>query len=140
MNKKTVSVNGNEQKSLSDRFKSELARTGLSYGQVSAITGVSKNSVGSWARGAKIPAEALAALMPHGLDVWYVLGGRRKDAPQPVLLTPEEAVFLDEYRSLSDELREAVRAQVTAWHEKAVRDGAGGVRVRERKPPPESRS
>lgn len=96
---------------------------------------------GRYEAGSAIPGgETLAAMAAAGMDLNYVLAARRSDAPVFVGLTPEEAVFLDEYRSLSDELREAVRAQVTAWHEKAVRDGAGGVRVRERKPPPESRS
>lgn len=75
----------------------------------------------AWEKGSKIPAEALAALIPHGLDVWYVLGGRKKGAPQPVVLRPEELEMLLLWRDLTEELRGAVEAQIRALAERKAR-------------------
>lgn len=114
---------------VSDRFRGERLRLGLGHAEVAAICGASRRAVINWEKGAKIPAEALAALMPKGMDVIYVLAGRTQDAPQPMLLSPDEADLVTSYRALSEEAQGKVRAYLTAALELGVRKGtARGVR------------
>lgn len=116
------------------RFKKERRRLGLSHARVGEICGVAKTSVIAWERGAKIPAEALATLMREGLDIFYVLAGRDKNAPQPVTLFPQEVSLVDQYRSLSNTAQRELRAYLAAKLESDVRKGTARG-VRERKPP-----
>ena len=52
----------------------------------------------AWEQGAKIPADALMALMSIGFDPMYILTGQQSGEALP----PREAALLDNYRN-SDE-------------------------------------
>lgn len=115
------------------RFKKERQRLGLSHARVGEICGVAKTSVIAWEQGAKIPAEALAALMREGLDVFYVLTRRSESDPQPVMLEPDEVKLVDSYRDASEDVRSAARAMLRASVESNVRKGtARGVREKKK--------
>ncbi len=98
------------------RFKKERQRLKLSHARVAEICNVAKTSVIAWERGTKIPSDALVALMKDAekFDVFYVLAGRYKDAPQPIMLEPDEVVLIDGYRSLNDEDQQWFRLMIDA--------------------------
>lgn len=86
------------KENLTMRFKEERLRSGLSHVQTGNLCGVSKNSVIAWEQGAKIPADALMALIPAGFDALYILTGQRSGGTLP----PREAALLDNYRHSDD--------------------------------------
>ena len=86
------------KENLSARFREERLRLGVSHTQVGEICGVSRNSVIAWEQGAKIPADALMALISVGFDPMYILTGQRSCGALP----PREVALLDNYRQ-SDE-------------------------------------
>nr|WP_081434239.1 helix-turn-helix domain-containing protein [Thioalkalivibrio sulfidiphilus] len=100
---------------ISSRFREERVRLGLSQAEVAGICGVRREIVGRWERGINAPGgEALAAFGMHGADLHYILTGRDKDAPQPVMLRPDELELVLLWRDLTEEQRKGIRAQVRA--------------------------
>lgn len=76
---------------LSLRLKEERERLGLSQTAFAALAGASKHAQINWEKGVASPnAEALAAWSENGLDVLYVVTGKRSvDAGN--VLTPSQA-------------------------------------------------
>ena len=63
---------------IGERLKEERQRAGLSQPALAAIAGASKSAVISWEKGASAPtATALAELANAGMDVLYVVTGKR---------------------------------------------------------------
>ncbi len=91
------------KKTINSRFAEERRRTGLSHAKIADICGVAKTSVISWEKGTKIPADALATLMDHGMDAFFILAGRKKEGAQSVMLQQDEIEIIDGYRSLNEE-------------------------------------
>lgn len=108
----------------------------MTFARVAEICGVSKNTAVSWGQGAKIPAEALAALMREGLDVFYILVGRGQDAPQPVILDPDEVELVHDYRACDLAGRTALRQTATALAASAAAGGTSPT-IRRPTPPPD---
>ncbi len=102
------------KENLSERFKREIKKNGLTFSKVAEHCNVSKNTAVSWGKGAKIPASALAALMPYGFDVYYILAGRTQDEDQPIMLSPEKVDLVDTYDALSDGGRKRIRKEIDA--------------------------
>jgi len=103
----------------------------MSHARVAEVCGVSKNTVLAWERGAKIPAEALARLIPHGLDPLFVLAGARAGEPIKIDLLKDELELLEAYRALDEDRKRIARLQLTALAEGSVRGGRSPtVRVR----------
>ena len=101
-------------KATSRRFKAERERLGLSHVRVADISGYAKTTVISWEKGSKIPDDALSALAREGMDVLFVLVGHSANAPQAVILDPDEVGLIDDYRACDDANRNAVRMLATA--------------------------
>jgi transcriptional regulator with XRE-family HTH domain len=92
------------KENLAVRFREERLRLGVSHAQAGEICGVSRNSVLAWEQGAKIPADALTALMSVGFDPMYILTGHRSCNTLP----PREAALVDNYRATDERGRRII--------------------------------
>lgn len=135
-----------ENLSFQSRLREERERIGVKQADAALLAGVSRNMWGAYERGeAKPGADVLLALMQHGFDLNYVLGGTRLINDEGTL--PErERTLLERYRSTDDDGRNAVDriAALEAMrvaHDSAVPGGYGGspatkVLLHEPEPPP----
>lgn len=65
------------------RLKEERERLGMTQQDFAALGGASKRSQIEWEKGGQVPnAEFLAALDTRGVDVLYIVTGRRDEAEQ----------------------------------------------------------
>lgn len=81
--------------SFSDRLRAERTRLGFSQTDFGALGGVGREAQLNYEKGVRIPdANYLIALMPHGVDVHFLLTG------EPVALAGR-SLSLDEQRLLS---------------------------------------
>jgi transcriptional regulator with XRE-family HTH domain len=118
-------VNNNEHKSgFGERFTQERVRTGLSQIDIAEKVGVSRNMIGRYERGiAKPGGEVLISLSELGMDIYYILVGRKENESVPAVLKPDEAALIDTYRSLPDEDKSDISNFATGVAERAVRHG-----------------
>jgi transcriptional regulator with XRE-family HTH domain len=131
--KKTSVVNsGKHEKSFTYRFRDERERANLSQEEVAEICGVSSRTVISWEKGAKIPAESLALLMPHGVDAIYVLSGRRENDPLHMLVSRGEYNLIIKYRAGTEDDRRYIDRVTDAISYRQFEKGANPY-VRRRK-------
>lgn len=99
---------------IGERLKEERVRLGFNQGDFAAIAGVAKTSQFNYEKGERSPdAGYLAALAEKGLDVLYVITGERKPLKGDSL-TPEESTVLEQYRSLPEPDKAAVRRLTAA--------------------------
>lgn len=106
---------------IGDRLREERERLRLSQGAFGAIGGVKGNAQGNYEKGDRFPDAAYLALVAaKGVDVLYVITGRRTPALEGSL-TDDESDVLDHYRELPDPDRAAVQRLTTALAESAAR-------------------
>jgi len=99
------------------RLREERDRLGLSQKAFGEIGGVEANAQGKYESGHRMPkADYLAAVARSGVDVLYVLTGRRIPVPLNRLSQVEEWV-LGSYRSLEKEDQDAIRRLTTTLAE-----------------------
>lgn len=104
-----------------DRLREERDRLGKNQTEFGELVGVSRGTQKAYELGSSSPdVRYLAALESCGVDVLYVLTGRRTpaaaDAP-----SEDEAKVLEQYRSLPDQDKASVVRLTTALAEMAER-------------------
>lgn len=108
------------------RLREERKRLGLKGAELACVGGVSGVSQSNYENGKKIPgAGYLAAIAAAGVDVQYVLTGRRSSEP---VLTPEEKAVLAAWKNASKEVQAAALAALLAGADaqKPARQIVGG--------------
>lgn len=97
---------------ISDRFREERERLGISQKQVAELLGTSLNTVNNWERGVSAcSAEAVSRFGKHGADVLYILTGQHMPK---ATLSPEETSLLDNYNNATEQGKAAARAVLFA--------------------------
>ncbi|WP_171892419.1 hypothetical protein [Pseudomonas aeruginosa] len=98
-----------------DRLEGEINRLGVTF--VSQKTGVARNTVYNWLAKGNVPLNYLMVLGTLGVDVIYVLSGKRQGGgasvptqEQDSPLTPEERALLENFRHCSPDTRAAIKA------------------------------
>ena len=119
--------NKKELFTLHSRFRDERKRLKLSHAAVAEICGTSRNAVVAWEGGAKIPAEAISALLSVGVDAFYILSGGRIGDPTPALLSEDEAMLIAHYRDIRDEDRKNLRLLASSFFNAGVERGAAST-------------
>lgn len=95
-----------------ERLREERKRLKLNQTQLAALAGTTKNSQLNYEKGNVCPnAVYLAAIAAAGVDVQYVLTGRRSSEP---VLTPEEKAVLAAWKNASKAVRAAALAALQA--------------------------
>jgi len=93
---------------LGSRLKEERKTLGLSQQEFAAIGGVEANAQGKYESGERTPrSDYLAALGFKGVDVLYLLSGRRTPLRIESLTDAERAVIIH-YRALTDVDQDAI--------------------------------
>lgn len=93
--------------SMGERIKGERRRLGLNQTDFAALAGVQISAQTNYENDKRAPdATYLAALAAAGVDVLYVLTGERGG----VVLKPQEAALLDNFRHCPPEARDAIKA------------------------------
>lgn len=90
---------------LGERLKEERERLGFTIPQFAELAGAKKNTVIDWQNGmSSPPAIKLAALAGIGVDVLYVITGRREgsNASTSTDLPSDERKLLKRYRALGE--------------------------------------
>ncbi|WP_304004633.1 helix-turn-helix domain-containing protein [Desulfovibrio piger] len=99
-----------------ERLREERKRLKLNQSQLAALAGTTKNSQLNYEKGNVCPsATYLAAIAAAGVDVQYVLTGRRSAEP---VLTPEEKNLLDAWQNAPQAVRAAALAALQAGAKK----------------------
>jgi transcriptional regulator with XRE-family HTH domain len=84
------------------RFREERRRLGLNQQEIADAAGLSKRAMGTYERGVRSPdAELLMRLIDLGLDVYYVLTGKRMGTRLD--LDPMQRSLLDDFERCSPE-------------------------------------
>ncbi|MDH0744813.1 helix-turn-helix domain-containing protein [Pseudomonas sp. GD03842] len=90
------------------RLKEERKRLGLSQQEFGAVGGVEANAQGKYESGERIPrADYLADLEKRGVDILYVLSGKRTPLAIDALSEAERAI-ITHYRALGEKDRYAI--------------------------------
>ncbi|EAB3743439.1 XRE family transcriptional regulator [Salmonella enterica] len=102
---------------LGSRLKDERKRLGMNQTEFVELIGVSRGSQVAYEADKKIPGGAyLASIEKVGIDVLYVLTGKR--IPKPNGLTtesPEETALLENYRAMDEAARLNMQAVSAAF-------------------------
>lgn len=109
-----------------ERLKAERKRLGLKSMELAQIGNVGAVAQSNYERGKRHPDSVyLAAIAAVGVDVQYVLTGRRSTEP---VLTPEEKAVLAAWKNASKEVQAAALAalQAGADAKKPARQIVGG--------------
>jgi len=106
---------------IGERLKEERVRLGYNQADFAAIAGVAKTSQFNYEKGERSPDAAyLAAVAEKGVDVLYVVTGRR--TPQAAdAISASEAELLEHYRHLPENDRTHTNRMVSALAEVAGR-------------------
>lgn len=114
------------------RLRDERKRLGWSQPSLGDIAGAAKRTVIDWEKGVSSPTTAqLAELGRNGVDVLYVLTGRRSIAPVDMSEAQVEEFnrLINLYWSASDKTREIIATTLSGLHAQDVQAGtARGVR------------
>ncbi|MGN8344368.1 helix-turn-helix domain-containing protein [Pseudomonas sp. SMV71] len=103
---------------IGDRLKEERERLGFNQTEFAAKAGASKNSQYNYEKGERSPdASYLAAVADQGVDVLYVVTGRRLSTDESQLSTDELEV-VTHVRGLDDEDKVAVMRLLRAFAQK----------------------
>jgi len=107
-------------KDLGSRLKEERKRLGLSQQEFGTIGGVEANAQGKYESGERIPrSDYLAALEKKGVDVLYVVSGKRTPMTVDSLNEAERAI-ITHYRALSEDDQDAISQLATSLSECAM--------------------
>lgn len=110
--------------SLSGRFAAERKRLKLSQAEMGKAINKTREMVGRYERGDSMPsADALSALSNIGMDIYYILVGRKEDEPSRMTVQPDERALIESYQSLDDEGKQNLRGVADAMALKAVNEG-----------------
>ena len=96
----------------SERIKSLIEQSGLSYQELEKTTGVKKSSLQRYASGTtpKIPLDVIEKLSKtFNVSQEYLMGwsdNKKTNTPEELKLTEGEKKLLEKYRRLSNETRE----------------------------------
>lgn len=95
-------------------MREERERIGLSQGAFGELGGVKANAQGNYEKGERYPDAAyLAAVAERGVDVLYVVTGRRVPVDTSSL-SADEAEVVKLFRNLAEDDRESVRRMTHA--------------------------
>lgn len=116
---------------LNERIKEERERLGFSQTAFAALAEASKHSQINWEKGVGTPTAAvLAAWAAHGLDVLYVVTGRRMGAaaaPQPApvgpVLSRRALAVADHFDNTSEAGKKIIEAAAFAAAQPAAKRG-----------------
>lgn len=96
-----------QARALGDRLREERDRLSLTQDELGQIGGVNRNSQGKYEKGERNPDSAyLEAVAAAGVDVLYVLTGKRQPI-EATALTPEEQEVVTYFRGLSEKSKDA---------------------------------
>lgn len=119
----------NNCSTVGDRLRAERERLGYSQSDFGGLGGQGKTTQINYEKGGTSPTtDYLLALAPHGVDVVYVLTGKR-GIDTVGLLNAEEAALVDNYRHATEAGRAAARSVLHAVQKPspaARRRAAGG--------------
>jgi transcriptional regulator with XRE-family HTH domain len=94
---------------IGSRLRQERERLGLSQKKFGEVGGVEANAQGRYESGDRIPkADYLSRVAAKGVDVLYIVTGRRTPARAENLSQSEEKILLS-YRALYKEDQDAIR-------------------------------
>lgn len=100
-----------------ERLKQERVRLGYNQANFAAIAGVAKTSQFNYEKGERSPdATYLAAVAEKGVDVLYVVSGRRTPAVADSI-SEAEADLLTHFRQLPEDEQSYTRKIITALAE-----------------------
>lgn len=111
---------------IAERLKEERERLGLSQPRLGGLTGVVKQTVIQWEKGASAPdAVQISAFADAGADVLYILTGVRAAAPvlaaeqvqagyAAKVLSKKEQVLLEKYRAATPKIQDATQTLLDA--------------------------
>jgi len=115
---------------IGSRIREERERLRLTQRAFGEIGGVEPNAQGKYESGERWPkADYLAAVAEHGVDVLYLLTGKRMAQPADQL-AEDEARLLGGYRSLPQAARTAVTGVAEAFVTLVPGKGGEGRRGR----------
>lgn len=105
---------------LHERLKEERERIGLSQTAFAALAGASKHAQINWEKGAASPnAAALAAWADAGLDVLYVITGKRAGGasapPPPRAVSEGDRILLDNFHAAPAQVQAGVKTALGAF-------------------------
>lgn len=101
------------------------------------LGGVTVQTQRNYESGRRAPdSRYLNRLSAAGVDVRFVIAS--PDAPQPVILDPDEIRLVDDYRSLTDEMRAKVLGYLQAAVDLDLRRGTSRT-IRRPAPPPKKK-
>jgi transcriptional regulator with XRE-family HTH domain len=104
-----------------ERLKEERERLGLNQTEFGVLLGVSRGSQKNYELGASsLDLRYVAALEEHGVDAAFVLTGRRS-TPLGQLFTAAEEELINQFRSIAEEDRKAIRRFLEAMAADAAR-------------------
>lgn len=116
--------------SIGERIRTERERLGLNQADFAELAGSSKRSQVSWEQDGNRPgADVLAAWAKAGVDVQYVLIGKRSGEIDTLLLGVAEVALVDAYKALrpSEETGQVrISALVKVYNSLLQRIGVGG--------------
>ena len=99
---------GNLQR-IGDRLREERVRLDLSQVAFADACGVNRGTVAAWEKGEQTPTAAVLAVMEGlGLDVLYVIAGRR--TPAAADLDKREETLLNNYRATDEKGRRVIES------------------------------
>src|SRR5689334_8167109 len=100
-----------------DRLREERTRVGLSQEELAAVGGLRKQAQLNYESGTRSPdASYLLALESAGVDIVYVLTGRRVVTDSAaVILDEDEQEILRKYRKLNEAGKGAVEALMNGY-------------------------
>ncbi|WP_232434725.1 helix-turn-helix domain-containing protein [Burkholderia ubonensis] len=106
----------------SRRLKEERKHRGINQAAFAALGGITKDTQLNYENGSRRPDSAyLEAIAAYGVDVAYLLTGRRVDA----LLSTDEEVLLTGYRLLDAKGKAGVLGMIKGMTQQAVEGQAG---------------
>lgn len=108
-----------------ERLREERTRLGLNQDAFAQLGGITRNTQGSYEKGERNPDSVyLTAVVKAGVDVLYVLTGRRTQQAVEGL-SEVEAALLNQFRTLSDYDQKAVHRVIGAMAEVTTLSSAG---------------
>lgn len=103
---------------IGERLKEERVRLGFNQAEFAAFAGVAKTSQFNYEKGERSPdAGYLAAVAEQGVDVFYVVTGKRLPMPADAL-SAEELEMVEHVRGLDAEDKGAVARLLRAFSHK----------------------